>query len=443
MKVLSIVIEFLATMLEGYIGIKFAGILLEPQYEFKKLNYMTFAVSISLAVIVSFLNSITLFSYITLAFGIISNSVVVRIFYKSQFPQAFMIMCLYFMCLNYLDFFAITIVGAILQDPEYSKIVVSTYGWLRLRQMMICKGLLIAVYLVAKKFIKEKFRNDSLQHYTFLTIAGSIGIIFLIENSIRGINSFTIAEWVIFSIILVLGWALVILYEKNKHEKDMAHFMEMRNALLEENYKSLSEAYSANAKVYHDFNNHINILYQYLIKGNSKKALAYLESMGEPIKNLLEKTWTGNEVIDVIINNKLRKMQDNNIRSKINIEFPNNSDIMSSDICTILGNLLDNAIEACQRNSHDANKWINITIRIINAMLIFKIENGNELMPISQKMRLITSKKDRRFHGWGLKSVETAVEKYEGIMQYTTEEKKFQVVVTLNYNIIDKTKDIF
>lgn len=218
--------------------------------------------------------------------------------------------------------------------------------------------------------------------------------------------------------------------------------MEIKNALLEENYKGLNDAYSANAKVYHDFNNHINILYQYLIHSDTKSAIEYLDRVSEPIKNLLERTWTGNEVIDVIINSKLRKMKENHIQSSINVEFPGRCDIMPNDICTILSNLLDNAIEACQRNQDNANKWINITIRIINQMLILIIENGNEVAPQVKNKRLVTSKEDERFHGWGLKSVESSIEKYEGVMQYKTENGKFKVVVTLNYNIIEK-EDVF
>lgn len=270
-----------------------------------------------------------------------------------------------------------------------------------------------------------------------LTIAGGIGIIYLINSSLELTNYVDVANWFVFSLIIILSWSLVFMYEKSKHEEDMTKFMEMRTALLEENYRGLSGAYSANAKVYHDFNNHINVLYQFLIRADSRSALEYLDSISEPIRTLLERTWTGNEVIDVIINSKLKKMEENDIKTHINVEFPNNSDIMSSDICTILSNLLDNAIEACQRNQNAENKWVNITIRKVNAMLIFKIENGNEVMPQIKNSHLVTAKEDERFHGWGLRSVESAIEKYEGVMQHTIEKNKFQVVVTLNYNIVE------
>ena len=79
------------------------------------------------------------------------------------------------------------------------------------------------------------------------------------------------------------------------------------------------------------------------------RALKYLDDLGTPIKTLIEKTWTSNEVIDVIINSKLEKMNEYGIHSNFNVEFPSNSNIQSQDICAILSNLLDNAIEACEK----------------------------------------------------------------------------------------------
>lgn len=436
MNILYFLVELCASVLEGYIGIRFAGVLLESKVK-KKLLFISIAASFILAIFVVLFNMIELFSYATIVFGVVGISLVTRILYKCKYPQALMITCFYFMCLNYIDFLAITLVGAVLQDADYSQVVVTTHGFMRIRQMIICKGLLVVAYLMAKHFVKGRFNINSFKHYVIVTVAGIIGVIYLINSSLQLVDYRDVVNWLIFSVIIALSWASVYLWQKSKHEEDMTKFMEMRNALLEENYKGLNDAYSANAKVYHDFNNHISVLHQFLLKKDSQSALQYLESISNPIRVLLEKTWTGNEVIDVIINSKLKKMQENSIKTNINVEFPNNSDIISSDICTILGNLLDNAIEACMRNEDDKNKWINITIRIVNAMLIFKIENGNEVLPKFRNMKLVTLKEDERFHGWGLKSVESVVGKYEGIIQHTVTDNKFQIVVTLNYNIIE------
>lgn len=75
-------------------------------------------------------------------------------------------------------------------------------------------------------------------------------------------------------------------------------------------------------------------------------------------------------------------MNEYGIHSNFNVEFPSNSDIQSQDICAILSNLLDNAIEACEKNKVASNKWINLTIRVINAMIVIKVENSMEVKPI-------------------------------------------------------------
>ena len=63
------------------------------------------------------------------------------------------------------------------------------------------------------------------------------------------------------------------------------------------------------------------------------------------------------------------------IKTKVNIEYPHNTNIRSVDLTTILGNLLDNALEAAQA-APDGLRFLNLTIRRINAMLIIKVENG-------------------------------------------------------------------
>ena len=95
MKVLIMVIETLATILEGYIGIMFAGLLLESKYEERKLRLLAVTASFFLAVVVSLLNHVELFSYITIVFGIVSISIIVFFLYKCKYSHAFMIICFY------------------------------------------------------------------------------------------------------------------------------------------------------------------------------------------------------------------------------------------------------------------------------------------------------------------------------------------------------------
>ena len=112
--------------------------------------------------------------------------------------------------------------------------------------------------------------------------------------------------------------------------------------------------------------------------------------------------------------------------------------IRSVDLTTILGNLLDNALEAA-KTAPDNVRFLNLTVRRINAMLIIKVENGYGNNPKRESGNLITSKADKAFHGWGLKSVQTAADRYDGTITADYNDGVFKSVVTLSFRPI-KTK---
>ena len=118
------------------------------------------------------------------------------------------------------------------------------------------------------------------------------------------------------------------------------------------------------------------------------------------------------------------------IKTKVNIEYPHNTNIRSVDLTTILGNLLDNALEAVE-TAPDELRFLNLTIRRINAMLIIKVENGYGNAPAENGGKLTTSKADKASHGWGLKSVQTAADRYDGTITTDYKNGVFQSVVTL------------
>ena len=120
------------------------------------------------------------------------------------------------------------------------------------------------------------------------------------------------------------------------------------------------------------------------------------------------------------------------IKTKVNIEYPHNTNIRSVDLTTILGNLLDNALEAA-KTAPDRLRFLNLTIRRINAMLIIKVENGYGNTPTEENGKLLTSKTDKAFHGWGLKSVQTAADRYDGTISTDYKGGVFQSIVTLSF----------
>ena len=100
-----------------------------------------------------------------------------------------------------------------------------------------------------------------------------------------------------------------------------------------------------------------------------------------------------------------------------------------------MGNLLDNALEAVG-NAEERFRFINLTIRRINDMLVIKVENGCGAAPAEANGKLQTSKADKTLHGWGLRSVRTAAGRYDGTIETEYGDHIFRAVVTLSFEAV-------
>ena len=221
-------------------------------------------------------------------------------------------------------------------------------------------------------------------------------------------------------------------------EAEIAKLKQEQAEIVERDYQALRRTYADNAKLYHDLHNHIEAIYQCLIQGDNKEAVRYCEDLRTPVRQISQTVWTGDKALDYLISSKMALAEQEQIKTKVNIEYPHNTNIRSVDLTTILGNLLDNALEAAQA-APDGLRFLNLTIRRINAMLIIKVENGYGHDLKREDGKLLTTKSNRAFHGWGLKSVQTAADRYDGTISTDDKDGIFQSVVTLSFQAI-KTK---
>lgn len=268
-----------------------------------------------------------------------------------------------------------------------------------------------------------------------IAILGLFGVVALSGQSISFLSDDLITTWMILSLVLTFAVMFFELNRQYEMEKEILQLKEDQAELLERDYQALNRTYTTNAKLYHDLHNHLEVLHRYLAQGEAQEAIQYLEDLRAPIQEISQTAWTGDEALDYLINSKLSLAEQMKIATKANIEFPRNTTIRSADLTAILGNLLDNALEAAQQNKADL-RFIHLTIRRINNMLIIKVENGCEAPPSVDKGEIQSTKQDKRLHGWGLKSVRTAVERYDGIIETKFEHRAFCAVASLFYDVL-------
>lgn len=137
---------------------------------------------------------------------------------------------------------------------------------------------------------------------------------------------------------------------------------------------------------------------------------------------------TGNVMIDYILNTKIAEAQRKNIKTMVDVLLPANLDMDENVICTILLNLFDNAIEASVR---ERDSDLQVKMKCVQNYVQFRISNKANSDLIKDNPLFLTTKPDKKNHGYGIKIINEAVEKVNGIIDYKMKDGYFTVTVML------------
>ncbi len=277
---------------------------------------------------------------------------------------------------------------------------------------------------------------------SFPVLAGFLGIITLSEQRPIFIQEDLLDIWTMLSLVLLMGLLVFHMNRQYRIEQELASLKAEQAELLERDYQALNQSYGANARLFHDMHRHLEALYRLLSQKRYKEAEGYLEDLQAPIREMAETVYTGDEAVDYLLNSRAAAAAREGIALELQAEFPRHTNLRSADLCTILGNLLDNALEAAKKVADPGGRQAALTIRRIHQMLVIKVENTFAEEVTEEDGELKTSKTEEGLHGWGLKSVRTAAEKYEGTLRTSWEGKKFRAVVTLAYQGMPDEKNL-
>ena len=139
--------------------------------------------------------------------------------------------------------------------------------------------------------------------------------------------------------------------------------------------------------------------------------------------------WTGHRILDFILNHKKEAAEEKEIDFEIYVTALMETSLSDGDISILIGNLLDNAIEACEQ-MQDGKRWILFKLKKRQRSLFIEISNSLGTVPRIKDGELFTSKKDKILHGYGLKSVKRIVQKYDGVFSFSVEEETFKVKIS-------------
>ena len=218
--------------------------------------------------------------------------------------------------------------------------------------------------------------------------------------------------------------------------------LEKQIGSMQEHMAEMERIYSGIRSMKHDMKNTLSVVLRLAAeKGESenKELQAYLSEMNNAFDGLDFRFKTGNSVIDTLLNMKyheaLRLVPNLQVDVK-KLLLPSDLAIQSYDIAVILGNALDNAIEACRKlkeKEPEAKTFIRLSSVRKDKLLIFKIENSFDgtLKRKRQTGLPETDKADKKVHGIGLANIKNTAEKYQGTMDYKTDSRVFVLSVMI------------
>lgn len=398
----------------------------------KKQNKKLLGCSLFLTATIFLINQVQLYS---ISAVIILPTVVATMFYllfKNQMKYTASITILYLLLIYLIDFITLSIVGLIFKDSHLVIGILQYKDIQRLIYIVLCKLELLLIYAICKKYLTKIKFFRGFELIVILATIAFFGASLIINQTTYMFDSNIALTWILYGTLLILSLSLIVVYLVRKYEKSVLSFTKSRNELLEKNYQQLKNIYEKNAKMFHDFNHHIKVIQDLSEKNCYQELNLYLANF-HVYHNQAEVQWTEDKILNFILNSKIEEGKHNQIQFDMNIDYPINTNLAASDITTILANLLDNAIESCIGNQEN-QRVIKVVIRKIQSMLFIKISNSCNKKPQKKHGRYLTTKNDTGFHGWGLKSVETTVEKYNGSITYEYENQIFHTNVSLVFD---------
>lgn len=199
--------------------------------------------------------------------------------------------------------------------------------------------------------------------------------------------------------------------------------MERQAYFYEYQVQMMQDSLDSMRKLRHDMKNKMSSIYILVENGKNEEVKKQLSELTDVWSRGREYACSGNFMIDSLVNYKLQKAEENKIDVSLDIIIPAEISMPIVDMAVILGNLLDNALEAVERVE---KRWLNIKMKFIKGCLIIEISNSYDGIILQTEKGIVSRKDDRQNHGLGIDNVKDVLEKYNGLLRLDCDGETFK-----------------
>lgn len=273
-------------------------------------------------------------------------------------------------------------------------------------------------------------RNFSILQLLIASICSlSIGILII---SVTGTDQFVTRDIILiisFVLLLILFYLSFEMSDNLSKKNQEFQLQKQRHELLEDYYQQVEKHQQEVRKIKHDLKNQLYSIVGYLDANKEDDANQQINQLINQLDSNELPSFTQHTGLNALLRLHFRTMKETGVTCEFEIKCPETMKFSDSDLSSLIGNILDNAREACEHSS--TRKYVQLKLVYFNHSLVGSCENSTD----SKVTTLTTRKKDKSSHGFGLKSIRQIVEKYHGKLNYAIDDYSFK----LTFNLFEQT----
>lgn len=308
-------------------------------------------------------------------------------------------------------------------------------SWVRFLCVILGQLLKVFAYDVILKVAQsKKLRLNKREWALILTVSVlSFVSIALVQTAAVKTNAHSViflAAELCSIIIAAVCFYMTVLLNKSQRESQQLKMIAQQEKFRVQYAENVKKQYEEISQIRHDIRQTYSVVMSLLMKSKSDEAMEYMQKAAQKISEFDVVIDVGNDFVNAILNAKLSEAKRNGITVICSAD-KNAVGIDEVDLCNLLGNLLDNAIDACEK-CRDKQRVIEIKLQMCNNKYLVEVENTAEENALKNNTQLSTTRKDTARHGYGVKSVRSIAEKYSGMVNFSQVGDRFRSAVVLS-----------
>lgn len=443
----------LATLIEVLLAVLLTDSFFRPRFQKKAIKYILVGGIAAILFGINWLNTGYLVKTIIEIFLIL---LFIAFFYTGKLKKKIICCIFWTVALAFSSILSSLIISIL---PIESFHFINQENFIASLHFLLPRACLMAIIFLSSTFTKIQIEAISLRYWLMLLTVPFVTIFVLtvfqyhistlpddpfhhnVEITVNDMQlSISGAAFYSYMLIALIGLLMIniivfVLFFRLQKNLDMQNKYDLlckQLSLQEESIEKLETSYTQMRELRHDMQNQLLVIRSLLDQQKYEDLKDYLKTMTNRVDEATFMTISGKSAVDAVLNEKLWTAHKNQITTSFDIAKLDSLFVEQMDLCIILANILDNAVEACQALHANKERYIRLKLSVNEEYLLISCENPVEGEPIRQGDFYLSSKKEKQNHGLGLKSIQTTADKYHGEYMTRVADGKFHIIVKLN-----------